>query len=255
MSLSLLQGFKFEVKSTPVHSLDPRAKMALVAAFSLLALFFSGVVPLTLLFLGLVPLVFLADVQGRWLNSLRGLGFFLALILVINTLVMSLAFAVAMIARVLVLTTAFSLFFLTVHPDDLALALVSLRVPYNFAFSMSLAFRFVPTLADEAQKILDAQQSRGLELRSGNVFSRTRNLIPVMIPLVVGSIRRALQVAESLDSRAFGAAASRNSLYELKFRVADWLVLVASCVLLAFGLYVWVVDPPWAYLTHYTIPL
>ena len=136
------------------------------------------------------------------------------------------------------LMTAFSVFFLTVHPDDFALALIKLRIPYEFAFAFSMAVRYVPTIATETETIRDAQMSRGLELERGNLLQKVRNYIPILIPIIVSSIRRALQVAESLESRAFGSTAQRTSLYELSFRKSDAAMIVLATLILAAGLYV-----------------
>ena len=134
--------------------------------------------------------------------------------------------------------TAFSLFFLTVHPDDFALALIKMRIPYEFAFAFSMAVRYVPTIATETETIRDAQMSRGLELERGNVLQKVRNYIPILIPIIVSSIRRALQVAESLESRAFGSTAQRTSLYDLKLRKRDYGMMILTTLALIFALYV-----------------
>ncbi|MHA1734495.1 MAG: energy-coupling factor transporter transmembrane component T family protein [Promethearchaeota archaeon] len=253
--MSLLQGFHFEMADSPLHRLDPRTKMAITGVYFALAVMFVEVLPLLVLLVSLIPLMFLGKIAGKWIQTLRGLLVFVLFVLILNTVIQGFNFAAAMTLRILVLMTTFSVFFLTVHPDDLALAMVAMRVPYNFAFSMSLAFRFVPTLADEAQTIMDAQQSRGLELRSGNFVQRVRNLVPIIIPLVVCSIRRALQVAESLDSRAFGSATDRTSLKELHMSWVDWLVVGVYASFLAFGIYVRVVGAAVFPLVAFEIPL
>jgi energy-coupling factor transport system permease protein len=134
--------------------------------------------------------------------------------------------------------TAFSLFFLTVHPDDFALALIKLRIPYEFAFAFSMAVRYVPTIATETETIRDAQMSRGLELERGNLIQKVRNYLPILIPIIVSSIRRALQVAESLESRAFGSTARRTSLYELQLSSRDVVMMLLTLVIVGLGLYV-----------------
>ena len=80
--------------------------------------------------------------------------------------------------------------------------------------------------------------SRGLELERGNVFQRVRNYIPILIPIIVSSIRRALQVAESLESRAFGSTATRTSLHDLKLRKRDYTMMFLTTLALLLALYV-----------------
>jgi len=131
-----------------------------------------------------------------------------------------------MILRITIMISAFSLFFLTVHPNDLALSLISMKVPYEIAFSFSLAFRFVPTIALEAQNIIDAQMSRGYEMQQKGLVTQVRNLFPLLIPLIICSIRRAFNVAEALESRAFGSQKERTYLYLIQFSLKDWLFTI-----------------------------
>jgi energy-coupling factor transport system permease protein len=142
----------------------------------------------------------------------------------------------------------FSIFFLTVHPDDFSQALIQLHVPFDFAFILAMATRYVPTLAQEAQTIIDAQMSRGLELQKGNIVRQIRNYVPVLIPLIVSSIRRAFSVAESLESRAFGSTKKRTYLHVLRMAKKDWLVVLVITLGMAFSIYLnfFVGLPDWA---------
>ena len=121
------------------------------------------------------------------------------------------------------MVSAFSIFFLTVDPNSLALSLISMKLPYEFAFSFSLAFRFVPTIAIEAQNIIDAQQSRGYEMEKRGIVNKIKNLFPLLIPLIICSIKRAFNVAEALESRAFGSKKERSYYYSIKYSIKDWL--------------------------------
>ena len=134
-------------------------------------------------------------------------------------------YSVSLTLRFIVLVTSFSLFFITTSPDKLSLALEKTRVPYEFNFAFTTAIRFVPVLADEAQTIMDAQRSRGLELDKGNFMTRIKNYIPILLPLIINSIRRSLELAEAMESRAFGASEDRTNLYELKMDKIDFLLL------------------------------
>jgi energy-coupling factor transport system permease protein len=112
------------------------------------------------------------------------------------------------------------------------------RIPYDFCFAFTTAIRFVPVLADEAQNIMDAQRSRGLELDKGSFLGRVRKYIPILIPLIVGAIRRSLEMAEAMESRAFGAKDTRTNLYQLEMRSRDWVILMISLFALIFSVYV-----------------
>jgi len=98
-----------------------------------------------------------------------------------------------------------------------------MKVPYPYAFSFSLAFRFVPTIANEAQNIMDAQQSRGYEMKTSGLINQIKNLFPLLVPLIICSIKRAFNVAEALESRAFGSVNERTYYYTIKYTFKDWL--------------------------------
>lgn len=234
---AIFEAFRFKHKHTFMHSLDPRTTFFMAISFSIVGMLFLDIVPLLLILLTMLPFIFLARSLGQWSKSLRGLAFLAGFILIINTFFLTFSFAVSTVLRLVVLMTAFSLFFLTVHPDDFALALIKMRVPYEFAFAFSMAVRYVPTIASETETIRDAQMSRGLELERGNIIQKVRNYIPILIPIIVSSIRRALQVAESLESRAFGSTAVRTSLYDVNLRKRDYAMILLSAAILFIGFY------------------
>jgi len=223
MSLEFLNAFKFQKKETLIHRLDPRGKLLFAIIYTMVAILFTEIVPLLIIFITLIPLIYIGDIHKEWFKSLRGLSFLYIIIIILNTFFISFAFATAMIIRISIMITAFSIFFLTVHPNDLALSLIAMKIPYEFAFSFSLAFRFVPTIAIEAQNIIDAQQSRGYEIKQSGLINQIKNLFPLLIPLIVCSIKRAFNVAEALESRAFASTKNRSYLYSIKYSLKDWL--------------------------------
>lgn len=235
---SIFEAFRFQHKETFMHGLDPRTTLFMAVGFSIVGMLFLEIIPLLIILLSMIPFIALAKSLRQWARSLRGLAILAGFILIINTFFISFSFAVSTALRLVVLMTAFSIFFLTVHPDDFALALIKMRIPYEFAFAFSMAVRYVPTIATETETIRDAQMSRGLELERGNVLQKVRNYIPILIPVIVSSIRRALQVAESLESRAFGSTAARTSLYELHLRKRDAAMMALILLLIGFAFYV-----------------
>jgi len=199
------------------------------------------------LFVMQVPFVILAGVKREWLRSMRGAAFLATIIFLTNFifaylgargLAESLEGAAAMTLRFIVLVESFSIFFLTTSPDHLGLALEQAHVPYEFCFAFTTAVRFVPVLAEEAQTIMDAQKARGLELERGNFLKRIRNYIPILIPLIVSAIRRSLELAEAMESRAWGATKKRTNLYVLKMHRGDIILIVLTILILAAAIYV-----------------
>jgi energy-coupling factor transport system permease protein len=196
---------------------------------------FTEIVPLLVVFISLLPFIVLGKLLKQWIKSIRSLAFLYIFIIIINTLFITengFSFSLAMIIRITIMISAFSLFFLTVDPNDLALSLISMKVPYEFAFSFSLAFRFVPTIAIEAQNIIDSQQSRGYEMQKKGIISQIKNLFPLLVPLIIGSIKRAFNVAEALESRAFGSKKERTFYFTIHYSITDWIFTILLLIIL-----------------------
>jgi energy-coupling factor transport system permease protein len=247
--MSVFDGLKFRKVYSPIHNLDPRIKFIYVCVVFVAAVLFGELLPLIALFLMQIPFVLVARVQRQWLRSLRGALFLASIIFLTNFIVSfvgagyvvlaaNVESAAAMTLRFVVLVESFSVFFLTTSPDHLGLALEQTRVPYEFSFAFTTAVRFVPVLAEEAQTIMDAQKARGLELEKGNFLKRIRNYVPVLIPLIVSAIRRSLELAEAMESRAWGATKKRTNLYVLKFHRGDFALLAITIVVLVLAVYV-----------------
>lgn len=197
---------------------------------------FNEIVILFFIFLSLIPFLIVGRLMGRWIKSIKGMSFLFILLVIFNSLFVSFSYAIAMILRIITMVSSFSLFFLTVHPDDLMLSLISLKIPYNIAFSFALSFRFVPTIAIEAQNIIDAQKSRGYKMEESGFIKQAKNLIPLLIPLIVCSMKRAFHIAESLDSRAFGSTKERTYYYTIKYTKKDWIITSVLLVFLIIGI-------------------
>lgn len=237
-SLAFLEAFKFMKKNTFLHNLDPRAKLLFSITYTVFALFFNEIMPLLIILLSLLPLMASGRLIKQWLKSIRGLSFLFIIIVILNTFFLSFSYAISMILRISIMVTAFSIFFLTVDPNDLALSLISMKVPYEYAFSFSLAFRFIPTIAQEAQNIQAAQMSRGYEIQTKGMLNQIKNLFPLLVPLIVCSIKRAFNVAEALESRAFGSKKERTFLHSIKYSIKDWLFTMYLLLFLMLVIYV-----------------
>lgn len=143
-------------------------------------------------------------------------------------------------ARLLLLLTGASVLTLTTSPLALADGLEALLRPgqrwglpaHEMAMMMSIALRFIPTLLEETEKIMKAQKARGADFESGNLLTRARSLIPVLIPLFVNAFRRADDLALAMEARAYRGGQGRTHWRELQWGWADSATLLASVVLL-----------------------
>ncbi|MBI4282901.1 MAG: energy-coupling factor transporter transmembrane protein EcfT [Chloroflexi bacterium] len=251
-------------KGTGIHKLNPFTKLAWLTSIFVLALIINHPLYLLLLFLATLPAVVAARVWRQWLISIR-LALYLSLIIVlINAIVgnygshilyqvpfrlpvmgiptitlEAMVFGSGMALRLLVLISAFALINLTVHPDDMMLAMIKLRLPYKSVLVTSLSTRFIPTLIDDTERIRDVQRSRGLELDKGRLVPRVRNYSAIIVPLLSNSLDRAVQVAEAMESRAFGAGTRRTCYREIKLSGLDAWSLVGSILPLILGILMW----------------
>jgi energy-coupling factor transport system permease protein len=117
--------------------------------------------------------------------------------------------------------------------EDLLAPLKLLHVPvHDFAMMMTIALRFIPTLTDETQKIMNAQKARGSDLSSGSLIKRAKALIPILIPLFVSAINRAFDLASAMECRCYHGGEGRTRLKCLRYRPSDFLLMI---LMLAFG--------------------
>ncbi|MFA0815789.1 MAG: energy-coupling factor transporter transmembrane protein EcfT [Anaerofustis sp.] len=95
------------------------------------------------------------------------------------------------------------------------------RVSHELSMMMSIALRFIPTLADETDRIMKAQKSRGADFESGNFISRAKSLIPILVPLFVSAFQRANELAMAMEARCYQGGENRTRLKELKYQRID----------------------------------
>jgi energy-coupling factor transport system permease protein len=121
-----------------------------------------------------------------------------------------------------------------VAPSDFGIAFRRLGVPDKFAFGVDLTFRFLPSLAADFQRTVDAQRIRGYDWSAGagrGVLTRLRRSTPVLVPTVVNAIAGAEDTIDAMDLRAFGTG-RRSWLRELRYDANDRLLLLAFAALL-----------------------
>jgi len=236
--MSFLRAFKYRRKETVAHRLDPRSKFLLSIILMAISVVFTDIRVLLLLIAGQLILLFLAKSLREWVSSLRGLIFFFIIIFVTQLLFGGTFFTgVVLSLRLLALSSSMSWFFLSSTPEDIGRAMSVAGFPIELTFSFIMAIRFIPVIYDEFQSIYDTQRSRGLELEKGGFRSRIRNLMPILIPLLVGTIRRTYEIADAMEVRAFGASPKRTTYKPLRLRSGDCLVCTVSIILVAAAAY------------------
>ena len=238
---------------SPIHRLDPRTKIILATlfivsvflannpvAFAFLAIVTIVIVSISsisfkVMLKGIKPIIFLL-LFTAFLNIFmtKGAGEPLVSIWVLEIYSEGLARALMMALRVIMLIIGTSvLLTYTTSPISLTDGLESLLSPlkkinmpvHTFAMMMSIALRFIPTLIEETEKIMNAQKSRGADFTSGNIVDRAKALIPLLIPLFVSSFKRAEELATAMECRCYRGDNNRTKLVKLEYRVLDYVFM------------------------------
>lgn len=142
-----------------------------------------------------------------------------------------------MAIRLVYLVICTSIMTLTTTPNDLADGLEKafgflkvIRFPvHEIAMIMSLALRFIPTLMEETEKITKAQKARGADFETGGLMKRAKSLLPILIPLFISSIRRALDLATAMEARCYHGG-KRTKMKPLKYTKRDYTAYISFVV-------------------------
>ncbi len=239
-----------------VHKMDARVKILLtiayiVAVFLVQSFHFLG---FAVCFLFVVIATIFSRVSFlRVLKSIKGIIFFIVLTAVLQLFFNTSGNAVLewkfiyitdigllnagfITARIMLIILGASLLTFTTSPVELADGIESLLYPlkwikfpvHEFALIMSIALRFIPTLLDETDRIIRAQKARGADFDSGNVFKKAKALIPVLIPLLIGSFRRADELADAMDARCYSGSKNRTKYKKMRL---TWRDLIGTILL------------------------
>ncbi len=257
---------QYFLADSAVHKADPRTKLLLLIAYIVLIFMAQNFVSLALLCLLVIVLIILSKIPIRmYFKNIKAILPIIILTAILNTFYVTsgktlVSFwiinitsggverAVFMALRIILLILASAMLSYTTTPTALTSAIESLLSPLNFiglksavhtlAMTMTIALRFIPTLISETNKIMNAQKARGADLESGNLIQKVKALLPILIPLLVSSVRRAYELAESMECRCYSGADGRTKLNVLRFSVRDlfatliFAVSAASVVIL-----------------------
>ncbi len=257
MMKNITMGQYYPVDSW-VHRLDPRTKILLTIAMIVAVFLVKSMVGYALI-LGFMYLVSkLSNIPFKMLvKGVKPLRFILILTFILNlffntgsTMLVAWGFikisyeglstAVHYSLRLVFLVLGTSLMTLTTSPialsDGIEMLLSPLKVikfpAHELAMMMSIALRFIPTLMEEADKIMKAQMARGADFESGNLLARAKAMVPLLVPLFVSAFRRAGDLAMAMESRCYHGGENRTRLRVLKITKNDWLAAAGMAVLI-----------------------
>src|ERR671912_1938721 len=233
-------------RDTFVHRLDPRTKLFLLLGMFVLAFVFTD--PLYLL--GVLAVVLFFGYLARSLANLGRIWFILVAIAVVCIILWSifgggetpfflfvereaLVYGISLALRLDSAILAAAIFLSTTRNEEVAVGLVRLGIPYRFAFAVSRALRLVPTMVAAGMTIGQARRSRGLDPDSGNIVSRTRKRLPLLVPVFVTTVRSTNVFSMALESKGFGAGSGRTYYLDIALDRRDVLVVLVFVLLLA----------------------
>jgi energy-coupling factor transport system permease protein len=252
---------QFYPAASPIHTLDPRAKISATALFVVGLFLVASIAGFVFVAGALAVLVAASRIPaGAFLRFFKPVA-----PLVVLTASFQLFFsregevllswgfvevreggvrlAVFLALRILLLVAAAGLLTATTAPlaladgmEDLLSPLKKIRFPaHEVAMMTSIALRFIPTLGEEAKRITTAQAARGADFSEGGLLKRARAMLPILVPLTVGAFRRADELAEAMESRGYKGGEGRTRFRELRFGPRDLLAPLAAVLILAGG--------------------
>lgn len=243
-----------------VHKMDPRVKIVLsiayiVAVFLVREFYFLG---FAAAFLYILVTTLVARVPFlKVLRSIKAILFFVIFSSVLQVLFnregtvlakwwvieitdVGLLRAAHISLRIVLIVMGTALLTLTTTPVEIADGIESLLTPlkwikvpvHAFALIMSIALRFIPTLMDETDRIINAQKARGADFESGNIFRRIKALIPILLPLLVSSFRRADELGDAMDARCYSGAKGRTKYKKMRLTYRDFIGFILTAGLI-----------------------
>jgi len=232
-------------RRSPLHRLDPRVKIILLAAgtvvllamqnlFVCLAwllvnhfLFLAARVPLArlrALWAAMLPLSLLVFVT--WPLAYQEGGAVLLAFWRVKITALSVAHGLALALRLNALAQMYFLLLLTTDQMTLVRGLVRLGAPFEWGLTLAIALRYIPVFFGAFQMIAEAQQARGLRLNQASWPGRLRAYLPILVAMIITALRTIDNLARAIEVRALGASAHRTSLKTLAFTRSDWAVLI-----------------------------
>ncbi|MCD1146740.1 energy-coupling factor transporter transmembrane protein EcfT [Peptoniphilus sp. KCTC 25270] len=240
---------------TAVHRLDPRFKITLMFFFIISLFFINSFSPYILIVLWLILVIKKSEIpMDMMIRGIKPLKWIIIITVIMNIffipgeVIFEYSFisitkegvrqAIFMAIRLVLLVLGTSLLTLTTSPIELTEGIEKLLSPlkkigfpaHAIAMMMTIALRFIPTLIEEADKIMKAQMARGADFESGNLLSRAKNLVPLMVPLFINALRRADDLANAMEARCYRGEGNRTRLNELVITNTDRKIFIINTI-------------------------
>ena len=248
-------GQYYQADST-IHKLDPRVKLFGTFMY-IIGLFVAGnLLGYTISTMFLVTVIIMSKVPFK--RMLKGLKSILFILLFSGTFtilftegahmlaqwgifkisVEGIIKGIEMMYRLMLLLVGSSIMTLTTTPTDVADGLEKSFAPLNrikvpvheIAMMISIAFRFIPILMEESDKIMKAQKARGADFETGGLIKKAKAMIPLLVPLLISAIKRAMDLANAMEARCYRGGEGRTKMKPLKYKKVDTCAYVTIVV-------------------------
>lgn len=242
-----------------IHKLDPRTKLISSFYFIIIIFLANNWLSYVVLTLFTFTAIYLSDINLKFfLNGVKPLIWLILFTVIFQVLFTTggtvyfqwgflaitsngLINGAYIFARLVLIIFMSTLLTLTTAPLELTDGIEHLLRPlaklgfpsHEIALMLSIALRYVPTLMDEAQKIMNAQRARGVEFNQGSFVQRMKAIIPILVPLFVSAFNRAEEMATAMEARGYRGGEGRTKYRQLDYGKGDLIVLVSMILLTA----------------------
>lgn len=253
---------------SPLHRLDARVKLVITLLYIVSLFLIKSFIGYAFVIIALAIVIKVSKVPFKFIvKGLKSLVFIIIFTALINVFTVKggetlvtfwklsittegVFFAIKMALRIILLIIGSSLLTLTTTPIKLTDGIEALLKPlskigvpaHDIAMMMTIALRFIPTLLDETDKIIKAQQARGADFDTGRLRDKARALVPILVPLFISAFRRADELAMAMESRCYNGGANRTRMNVMKVTSIDytaiilfvvyWVVIIAMKIIL-----------------------
>jgi energy-coupling factor transport system permease protein len=143
-----------------------------------------------------------------------------------------LLYGITLTLRIFVMVLASTIVTFSTPIEDILQLLKKMKMPYQLAFVIATGIRFIPTMQKKSEMIQEAQKARGAEVGTGGIIKSIKSYIPVLIPMIVDSLRMSDNLAVAMLNRGFGAMKTSTNLYEIKMKNRDYMLCVVELLIL-----------------------
>lgn len=244
--------------NSAIHRIDPRIKIVAMIVLMVAVFMVKNFYAYGFLFLIMGSLVIVSKLTFKFIiKSLKPMMFMIIFLSILNIFLLRTGYLLVdiygfriysdalyqtfyIVFRLILMIMVTTLLTATTPPLDLTLGIEDLLQPlkrfkvpaHEIAMMISIALRFIPTLIEDTQRIMNAQASRGVDLQEGKLKEKIGGIVSLIIPLFVSSYNRAEDLADAMEARGYYPGKQRTRYKQLVVKLSDWIALSFCAVVL-----------------------